>query len=197
MRIHALGLAVMFITSSAHAEEPADGSEARVLTCGWSSKVSVSVFRWEAKDGAVTLRHRTAELDTGAVVPKVRGKPPVGCPFGLPNPSAAWPLRDVTVFTRTGTGWVDAKGQAVTVTCAPRVLSAVRDGTALVANPRSDGCAGERQLILSGGRREQVPLLRCVVASKRDVTLTLTFGAELVTSDNDCGGGSDWRVNTP
>jgi len=157
----------------------------------------VTAFRWEVLDGAVRLRHRTAELDTGVVVPKVHGKPPVGCPFGLPGPSAAWPWRDVTLFTRTGTGWVDAKGQAVTVTCTRRALWAVRDATALVANPRSDGCGGERQLILSGGPREKVPVLRCVVASKRELTLTLTFGAELVTSDDDCGGGSDWRVNAP
>lgn len=68
------------------------------------------------------------------------------------------------------------------------------NATALVPNPLSDGCAGERQLILSGGPREKVSVLRCVV-EQSDETLVLTFGAELVTSANDCG--SDWRVNAP
>lgn len=197
MRLHPLPLVAVVVAFAAHGEEPADGAEARVLMCGHSSKVRVNVFTWEAKDGGATLRQRTATLDTGAAVPTFRGKPPVGCHFGLPNPSAAWPLSDVATFTRTEAGWVDAKGKAVTVTCTPRTLSAVRDATKLVSNPRSDGCGGERQLILSGGPRQKVSVVRCVVTQNGGAPLTLTFGAELVTSDNDCGGGSDWRVNTP
>lgn len=67
--------------------------------------------------------HRTGTLDTGVKVPKVRGKPSPGCPFGLPGPSADW--------QRTDTGWIEANGKPVT------------EATALVINPRGDGCAGE------------------------------------------------------
>lgn len=173
---------------------PAPGAEARVLSCGHSSTVHLSVYTWEEAEGRVTLRLRTAALDTGAKVPRLRGKPPVGCPFGLPGPDAEWALNDVTHWARTAAGWVDAQGKPVTVRCRERTVKAVRDATALVANPRSDGCGGERQLILKGGPRVSTPVVRCVVEQPGEHAVTVTFGVELVASENDCGGGSDWRV---
>ncbi|MCA2981052.1 MAG: hypothetical protein INH41_14830 [Myxococcaceae bacterium] len=188
-------LCVMMFAVLARAEEPPVGAEARLLMCGSSSAVQLSVFTWEVVDGRVRVHQRTGALDTGAQPPKSSGKPPVGCPFGLPAPSAAWHLREVTSFERTASGWVDAKGKPVSVTCTARTISAVRNATALVPNPRSDGCGGSRQLILSGGPRVEVPVVRCVVSRQDEAPLTLTFGAERVASENDCGGGGDWRIN--
>lgn len=178
------------------AEEPSPGAEARQLLCGHSSKVHLNVFTWESVGGRVRLRQRAGALDTGARIPPGRGKPPVGCPFGLPAPSAPWVFREVATFERTEAGWVDGAGKPLTVTCTTKTLNAVKNATALVSNPRSDGCGGARQLMLSGGPRVEVPVVRCVVKG-REEPLTLTFGAELVASENDCGGGSDWRVNEP
>lgn len=129
--------------------------------------------------------------------PPGRGKPVPGCYHGLPLPTAKWALELVERWTREADGsWRDAKGRTATLQCAPVKVKAVENAAWLVPNPRSDGCAGENQLILSGGPRMDTPAMRCRLKT-RDELLTLTFGVERVMSTNDCGGGADWRVVRP
>lgn len=175
--------------------QPAAGAQARVLSCGPSPTVRLSLYTWEEESGRVRLRHQkgTAAGELKASLPK-RGKPPPGCPFGLPLPSADWKLAAGETWTRDEVGnWTDSKGKKLTLQCEERTLKAVENASVLASNPASDGCGGERQLVLTGGPRVEVPVVRCRLRSDRE-TVTLTFGAELVWSDNDCGGGSDWRV---
>jgi hypothetical protein len=187
----------VLVACVARAEElvtPPLGAQARVLLCGPSPRSEVSVFTWDATDEHVVLRQSAGAI-VGPKPARAQGtsKPEAGCRLGLPTPTEDWHLAPVTEWTRGADGaWVDAQGAAATVNCTNVKVRAVENATALVPNPRS-GCGDSQMLMLVGGPRVEVGATRCVLKSKRG-TFTLTFGVERIHSDNDCGGGGDWRV---
>jgi hypothetical protein len=190
-----LGLAAAGAARADAGVTPALDSEARLLGCGPRARVDLSVFRWTEEGGRPVIRRSTGHGVTGRPAqPSRPGKPVPGCPNGLPLPSADWHLAPVERWTSDERGqWTDSRGRPATVSCARLSVRAVENATALVPNPKSDGCAGENQLILSGGPRVEVEVTRCRLVTAGE-TFVLTFGVERVASTNDCGGGADWRV---
>lgn len=48
--------------------------------------------------------------------------------------------------------------------------------------------------MLNGGPRVEKAVVRCQVLVPNHATVSMSFGVELVKTDNDCGGGSDYRI---